>query len=156
LHGEGNPLPEHLLLAILLLPWAQARFNLANRAPESREAVAFARTLRAEVDSRLEHLNVKRASREEITSLLVNFPTFVRHGAEQPWPAWLKRKSYFADGLLLFALYQEALGGLPAPKPESSPLPRLAKSRSGKNRPPRPENRTPAFTAKKGGIFGLK
>jgi poly(A) polymerase len=159
LHGEGNPLPEHLLLSILLLPWAQARFNLANRAPESREAVAFARTLRGEVDSRLEHLNVKRASREEITSLLVNFPTFVRHGAEQAWPAWLKRKSYFADGLLLFALYQEAIGGLPArlaQKDEPSPLPRLAKSRSGKKRPPRPESRTPAFTAKKGGIFGLK
>jgi len=160
LHTEGTPLPEHLLLAVLLLPWAQARFNLANLPAEGREA--FARTLRTEVDSHLEHLNVKRASREEITLLLVNFPLFVRHGAEQSWPAWLKRKSYFSDGLLLFQLYQEALGGAPADlavQPESLPSPYAPKSprpRTGKARPARPESRTPAFTGKKGGIFGLK
>jgi len=160
LYGEEKPLPEHLLFAVLMLPWAQARFNLLNLAAEGREAAAFARTLRAEVDSQLEHLNVKRASREEITLLLVNLPAFARHGAEQSWPAWLKRKSYFPEGLLLFQLYQEALGGSPAdlaPRPESSPhTPRSSKPRSGKTRPPRPESRTPAFTGKKGGIFGLK
>ncbi|MCX5865353.1 MAG: polya polymerase, partial [Deltaproteobacteria bacterium] len=150
-------------LAVLLLPWAQARFDLVNQAAEGREAFTFSRTLRAEVDAHLEHLNVKRASREEITSLLVNLPTFVRHGAEQTWPAWLKRKSYFPDGLLLFQLYQEALGGSPAdlaPQPESSAssprAPRSNKPRTGKPRPPRSESRTPAFSGKKGGIFGLK
>ena len=163
LHGEGSPLPEHLLLAVLLLPWAQARFDLVNQAAEGREAFTFSRTLRAEVDGHLEHLNVKRASREEITSLLVNLPAFVRHGTEQTWPAWLKRKSYFPDGLFLFQLYQEALGGSPAdlavrPEPAaSSPhAPRSGKLRTGKSRPPRSESRIPAFSGKKGGIFGLK
>ncbi|MBU2537425.1 MAG: poly(A) polymerase, partial [Proteobacteria bacterium] len=99
LHGEGTPLPEHLLLAVLMLPWAQARFNLVNTPTEGRETFNFSRTLRAQIDSQLEHLNVKRASREEITSLLVNLPVFVRHGAEQSWPGWLKRKSYFPDGM---------------------------------------------------------
>ncbi len=160
LHGQGKPLPEHLLLAVLMLPWAQARFNLVNQSAEGREAFAFSRTLRSQVDSQLEHLNVKRASREEITSLLVNLPVFTRHAAEQAWPGWLKRKSYFGDGLLLFQLYQEALGGSPAnlaPRPEtSSNPPRSDKSRTGKTRQPRPESRTPAFSGKKGGIFGLK
>ncbi|MFA6498567.1 MAG: poly(A) polymerase [Desulfurivibrionaceae bacterium] len=163
LHGEGSPLPEHLLLAVLLLPWAQARFDLVNQTAEGREAFTFSRTLRTEIDGHLEHLNVKRASREEITSLLVNLPAFVRHGAEQTWPAWLKRKSYFPDGLLLFQLYQEALGGSPADltvRPDSatsSPhAPRSGKPRTGKPRSPRSESRTPAFSGKKGGIFGLK
>ena len=159
LHGEGAPLPEHLLLAVLMLPWAQARFNLMSLPAEGREAFTFSRALRAEVDAHLEHLNVKRASREEITSLLVNLPVFIRHGAEQIWPGWLKRKSYFTDGLLLFQLYQEALGGSPADpaeRPESSAPPRSGKPRTGKPRQPRSENRTPAFSGKKGGIFGLK
>jgi len=159
LHGEGSPLSEHLLLALLMLPWAQARFNLLNLQAESREAFTFSRTLRTQIDVHLEHLNVKRASREEITSLLVNLPAFVRHGAEQDWPGWLKRKSYFSDGLLFFHLYQEALGGAPANlalQPESCSSPKIVKSRTGKPRPPRPESRTPAFSGKKGGIFGLK
>jgi poly(A) polymerase len=159
LHSEGTPLPEHLLLALLLLPWAQARFDLLHPPAEGRETFAFSRTLRAEVDSQLEHLNVKRASREEITSLLVNLPAFIRHGTEQAWPGWLKRKSYFPDGLLLFQLYQEALGGSPAEpaaRLEAPAPPRSGRSRSGKPRPPRSESRTPAFTGKKGGIFGLK
>ena len=159
LHSEGKPLPEHLLLALLLLPWAQARFDLLHPPAEGRETFAFSRALRAEVDSQLEHLNVKRASREEITSLLVNLPVFIRHGAEQAWPGWLKRKSYFPDGLLLFQLYQEALGGSPAElaaRAEPPASPRSGKPRSGKTRPHRSESRTPAFTGKKGGIFGLK
>lgn len=159
LHGEGKPLPEHLLLALFLLPWAQARFDLLRPPAEGREAFAFSRTLRADVDAQLEHLNVKRASREEITSLLVNLPVFVRHGAAQAWPGWLKRKSYFPDGLLLFQLYQEALGGSPADpasQPEPPASPRSGKPRSGKTRSHRSESRTPAFTGKKGGIFGLK
>lgn len=159
LHGEGNPLPEHLLLAILMLPWAQARFNLVNTPTEGRETFNFSRTLRTQIDSQLEHLNVKRASREEITSLLVNLPVFVRHGTEQSWPGWLKRKSYFPDGLLLFQIYQEALGGSPAnlaPQPEPSPAHRSGKIRTDKKRQPRSESRNPAFSGKKGGIFGLK
>ena len=160
LHASGNPLPEHLLLAALLLPWAQARFDLLHLPAEGRETFAFSRTLRTQIDAQLEHLNVKLASREEITSLLVNLPVFVRHGAEQAWPGWLKRKSYFPDGLLLFQLYQEALGGSPAadlaPRPESAAPPRSTKPRTGKPRQPRSESRTPAFSGKKGGIFGLK
>jgi len=159
LHASGNPLPEHLLLAALLLPWAQARFDLLHLPAEGRETGAFSRTLRTQIDARLEHLNVKRASREEITSLLVNLPVFVRHGAEQAWPGWLKRKSYFPDGLLLFQLYQEALGGSPAdlaPRAEPAAPPRSTKPRTGKPRQPRAESRTPAFSGKKGGIFGLK
>lgn len=159
LHASGSPLPEHLLLAALLLPWAQARFDLLHLSTEGRETFAFSRTLRSQIDAQLEHLNVKRASREEITSLLVNLPVFVRHGAEQAWPGWLKRKSYFPDGLLFFQLYQEALGGSPAdlaPRAESTAPPRSTKSRTGKPRQPRAESRTPAFSGKKGGIFGLK
>jgi len=90
---------------------------------------------------------------------LVNLPAFVRHGAEQDWPGWLKRKSYFSDGLLFFHLYQEALGGAPANlalQPESPVSPRSVKPRTGKPRPLRSESRTPAFSGKKGGIFGLK
>jgi poly(A) polymerase len=160
LHGEGKPLPEHLLLAVIMLPWAQVRFDLLHPPAEGRESFAFSRTLRTQVDAQLQHLNVKRASREEITSLLVNLPTFVRHGAEQNWPGWLKRKSYFPDGLLFFQVYQEALGGSPADLTQTEAAPsspqRNGKPRTGKARSLRSESRTPAFSGKKGGIFGLK
>lgn len=163
LHREGGPLPEHILLSALMLPWAQAEFNLPALALKGQEAFAFSRKLRNRIDALLEHLNVKKASREAMVLLLVNLPLFVRHSKEQVWPGWLKKKSYFQEGLFLFQIFQEALGG---PRVSSPPVKVIASTVSEvsparepvekKRSRPRPEGRTPAFSLRKGGIFGLK
>ena len=162
LHGEGPPLPEHILFSALLLPWAQAEYDLLALALKGQEAFSFSRKLRNRIDTLLEHLNVKKASREAIALLLVNLPVFMRHGREQDWPNWLKKKSYFKEGLLLFHICQEAQGG-PKISPPAGIQAEIASAarpeREGKAKRrshPRPEGRTPSFTRRKGGIFGLK
>lgn len=162
LHTEGPPLPEHILLSALMLPWAQAEFQLSTLALKGQEAFAFSRTLRDRIDVILEHLNVKKASREAIVLLLVNLPAFVQHSQEQIWPNWLKKKGYFQEGLLFFQICQEALGGSPTTAPARVQVSAAPEARQGravkakKSSHPRPEGRTPSFTGRKGGIFGLK
>lgn len=162
LHYAGSPLPEPLLFAAILLPWAEAALSLLAGQRKGAEGIAFSRTLRSQIDEYLTHLNLKKASREEIAMLLGNLPLFVRYGAGQSLPAWLKGKSYFSDGQLFFQLYQEARGGSPVSvvnRPESPP-PVVSGQRTERKkegfRSQRGEARTPAFSRKKGGIFGLK
>jgi hypothetical protein len=145
-----------------MLPWAQAEFQLSTLALKGQEAFAFSRTLRDRIDVILEHLNVKKASREAIVLLLVNLPAFVQHSQEQIWPNWLKKKGYFQEGLLFFQICQEALGGSPTTAPARVQVSAAPEARQGravkakKSSHPRPEGRTPSFTGRKGGIFGLK
>jgi len=161
LHAQETPLPEELLFTLLLLPWGLERFNLREYEARGKEAVAFFQNLRGQVEAGLEHLNIKRAIKEEVCLLLSNFPVFFKHGKGQPWPGWLKKKSYYPDGLLLFSLYQEAAGGSPVPA-ASLPEPPAATPRQRPERKKesfrshRGEARTPAFSRKKGGVFGLK
>lgn len=157
LQGE-RPLPEQILLAILLLPWAQAESSLLTLEMKGQEAFSFSRKIRGQIDAILEHLNVKRASREAIVALLVNLPVFLRYGKEKNWPGWLRKKSYFADCRLFCQIYLEAAGGPQVavePKAEIEPEPLAPRSRVRK-RPARRSNRTPALGKRKGSIFGLK
>lgn len=156
LHVENQePLPEHILLTLLMLPWALKKFDLMNLNLKGHEAFNLSRQIRADLDSLLEHLSIKRASKEDITSLLVNLPVFARHDQDKGWPKWLSRKSYFSDGKLLLQILREAQGG-PAVSmrvevaKQAKPAPRTRK-RSGKRR----SSRSPAYARKKGGIFGL-
>ncbi len=89
---------------------------------------AFAKATRTKIDHNLQHLNVKKAQKEALTRLLLNLPIFIRYGDNEKWPAWLTRKSYFADGLLFFRLYQEATGG-PVVPGETVPQPKPAPTR---------------------------
>ncbi|MGV1100795.1 polynucleotide adenylyltransferase PcnB [Thiovibrio sp. JS02] len=155
---KEKPLAEQILLAVLMLPWAQAKFSLLSLDLKGQDAFAFSRKMRNQIDAELTHLNVKRASKEAIASLLVNLPVFLRQGKEKDWPGWLRKKSYFGDGLLFYRIYLEATGGplvesLPAA--EALPAPEKTKSR-GRKRPHRRGNRTPSLARRKGSIFGLK
>ncbi|HIJ78388.1 MAG: poly(A) polymerase [Desulfobulbaceae bacterium] len=154
LHNEGQPLPDHLLIACLMLPWAQTKFNLINLRFKGQEAYAFSRDLRDHLDKLLEHLSINRATRETITSLLANLPIFIQYADERDWPKWLSRKSYFENGRLFLQIFQESQGGSAAniqlveKLPERKSKPRKRSGRRG--------SRNATFTSKKGGIFGLK
>lgn len=155
---EGKALADEMFFALLLLPWAMAEFDLLSHSSQKGgEGFRFTRRLREALDANLEHLGIKRASKEEITLLLANLPLFALHVADKEWPRWLARKSYFQRGLTFHDFYQAAAAGTPLPEiaaPEEVAPARPKRRRSGGGRRRGP--RTAAFAATKGGIFGLK
>jgi poly(A) polymerase len=156
-------LPNEFLLALLLLPWAITRFNFIRRELQGTEAYQFSKQLRGELDLEIgAQLNLPRATRQEIVSLIGSMPVFLEHEKKGAWPHWLTKKSYFKRSLLFYHFYQESMGGaaigsdlldlppLPTPPQKSRPAPQ------GK-RPARPGITGPAFSSDApGGIFGFK
>ena len=154
LHEKGQPLPEHLMVAILMLPWAQSKFDLIALKLKGQEASAFSKELRGHLDNLLEHLSIRRSTKDAITSLLTNLPVFVDNDNSKGWPKWLSRKSYFEDGRLFLQIFQESQGGAAADIQLVAKLPeRKSKPRK---RPARRSSRNATFSSNKGGIFGLK
>jgi poly(A) polymerase len=154
LYEQGQPLPDHILLAILMLPWAQNKFDLLGLKLKGKDASAFSRELRGHLDKLLEHLSIKRSTKEAITSLLANLPVFALHHNGKGWPKWLTRKSYFEEGRLFLQIFQESQGGAKANIQLVEKLPKR-KSKPRK-RPARRGSRNATFSGKKGGIFGIK
>ncbi|MEA2084302.1 MAG: poly(A) polymerase [Thermodesulfobacteriota bacterium] len=155
LHAQARQIPDHMIMSLILMPWAEAEKGLTSVKRKGREAFIFSRELRAYIGSAFSHLNIKRAMIEGITTLLSNFPAFQQHEKDHSWPAWFKKKSYFQEGLLFYGLCCESQGGK---KVGSQMLPAFsrqkrkpAKHSSGRG------NRGPAFDIKsKGGVFGFK
>jgi poly(A) polymerase len=166
--AAGKTPTEEIIFALLLLPWAEARFQLLASRPDRAAAYRFSRQLRDDLDEILVPLNIKRHTKEALAVLLANLPLLLAHGAEpeaaagkkEPqWPRWLVRKGYFPRCQAFYELYLAAIAGgeLPASIAEVAAAPPLAAPK--KVRPPRPgrrEGRAPAFVKKKGGIFGLR
>ena len=163
LHTQGKlPLPDHILLAILLLPWAAAEMNLLDLRLKGGEAYRLSKKIRNRLDLILEPLCVKRGTKEALGMLLANITLFLGHDQLEALPKWLKKKSYFRECLLLFEIYRESRGnGLVS-------LPKMAPDTTSGERPAIPvkkgafrsdggRSRGPAFARKsRGGIFGLK
>ena len=164
---QAEPLPEPMLLALLLLPYAISRLDLLVER-SGAEFFTYSRQVRGALDDLLGRLNIKRMDKEVITGLLVNLITFEKHSSRGAWPKKLQRKSYFEQGLQFFQLYREGTGGQAAeviPLPAKKTRDRAQKKEQGKEqkkaarsgRKYRPGGRTPAFARKtKGGVFGLK
>ncbi|OGQ97524.1 MAG: poly(A) polymerase [Deltaproteobacteria bacterium RIFOXYD12_FULL_57_12] len=164
IHGQGALLPDHLLLALLLLPWAKAELNLAAAPQKGPQAHQFSRLLRARIDEILVPLNISRAVKEVVALLLANLPLFEqedRKGSEGGWPKWLKKKSYFKDCERFYRLLHE-VDRSPQPLAPIDPelvneITRPASRKSAKRRPSHRGSRGPAFASNSGGgIFGLK
>jgi poly(A) polymerase len=157
LHGKGNYIPEHMLLGLLLLPWARQTFPFlsSNGEKKSGDAYAMSRSIRQELDTNLLHLNLKKAIREQIAGLLSHLPLFSSNDRDK-WPRWLSKKSYFKERSHFYMMYKEAYGGQPVEikmVAKSSGKP-TKKKKSGPSR----GGRRPAFSIKeqKGGVFGFK
>ncbi|MDZ7640620.1 MAG: poly(A) polymerase [Desulfurivibrio sp.] len=156
--GTGE-ISEELLLSMLLLPWAQARFGLPERQLSRAEAYKFSRQLRAELDEILAPLNIKRSNKEGMAVLLSNLPLLVHNcpAKGEQWPRWLSRKGYFERCRAFYELYLAALAEQPPPAAITKAMapPPAAKKRDRPASRPRPRGgRSPAHA--KGGIFGLK
>lgn len=155
LRGEGQPLPEHILLALVCVPWAQEEMGLVATVDPGRQSHQRTQELSAALAVHLEHLNIKRAVRDQMAGLLATLPVFYQHAGKGDWPAWLARKSYFDTGIMFCRLYQEALGEA---EPEPLAFEPLKSTRSPRKRPPRRRGRGAAIVTQStgGGIFGFK
>ncbi|MBW6520498.1 MAG: polya polymerase [Desulfoarculaceae bacterium] len=159
----GQRLANEFLLALLLLPWANTRFDLIRMEPKGPAAHQLGKQLRDSLDLEIgTQLNLPRASRQEIITLIGNLPLFLQHQEKGSWPQWLTRKSYFKNCLLFYHFYLESTGGLPVPEslldimPPPIPV-RAPRSGYREKRASRPGTSGPAFASDApGGIFGFK
>ena len=169
LHGLGNDkrqvvIPEYMLFAALLLPWAIRRFNLLEVEMRGKGYHLLNRKIRADLDAYIgEQFNVKRMAKDALAILLVNLPTFHQLENGGNMPKWLKRKSYYHDCTRFYAIYRESLGMGEEVEPQSF----FREQEQPEAVVIKPENEerskktgrggvNPAFSSKKQGVFGLR
>lgn len=158
-------IPDYMLVTLLVLPWVEARFHLLQQQLKGPAHYHFSKEIRQTLDELFgEHFNLKRMAKDSMTTLLVNLPAFNQFARHGNWPNWLRKKSYFRDGLSFFSLYREAREGVladvqpftvaaPAPDQDFFPPPEI---RSGENGSTGRKGSRPAFTNRKRGVFGLR
>ncbi len=154
-------LANDFLLALILVPWANARFDLVRQRLKGAAAFRFSKILREELDKELGvQLNLRRSIRQEMVILLSNLPQFLRYHENNSWPKWIKKKSYFKSCSLFCELYSESLTGnqadLKLPSLQRERRSDTAKHSRSKGRGKRRKGYNPAFSSKKKGVFGLK
>ncbi|MDH3348144.1 MAG: polya polymerase [Desulfobulbaceae bacterium] len=149
---------DNLLLASLLAPWIHSKFDakekLVGAAHHNRS-----RELRNLLDMAIgERFNLKRAVKENITTLFVNLTHLIRHSEDKNWPKWLQKKSYFTDCSKFFEIYSEVRGGK-----EIKNLSFREEPIADNVLPPVVNGRgrgyqgvMPTFSSSPGGIFGLR
>jgi poly(A) polymerase len=104
-------LPDALLFAALLLPWACQRFNLPETNVRGPGFQQLSNTIREEIDLHFgEPFNVQRMARDSLATLLINLSTIHHARVQGDDPKWLKKKSYYADSSRFYAIYLEAQG----------------------------------------------
>ncbi len=168
--SEPVKIPESVLLAALLLPWACQRFNLPETNVRGAVFHALSRTIREDVEHYFgAPFNVQRMAKESITTLLINLSTFHHARSQGDDPNWLRRKSYYKDCSRFYDLYRESQG-VEAVKAERFVAPRQSEEES--QEPPEAVSEVqtktevskgrgrggvnPAFSSTQHGVFGLR
>lgn len=153
LHSRDRLIPDHLLLAIILIPWARNSFPLLQEKITRKATFDISRDIKNELESNMQHLNIKRGDKEHIAGLLANLSLFSSEKSKGKWPRWLTKKSYFREGAQFYKIYREALTGIPAEDLKFAPVPGRAKSRKRS----RAGYKNVAFAPNtKGGVFGFR
>jgi len=161
---RANQLPDYFLLALILIPWADSRYNIFSQQHTSSALHQIAKKIRNDIDQEIgQQLNLRRSLRQEASSLLSNLAVLLQYQDTNLWPKWLKNKSYFPKAALLHSCYMEAMFGAP-----SLDIPSLERQTGAiieiEEEPAKPSRQReeyrrgrPAFSSKsKGGIFGFK
>jgi poly(A) polymerase len=158
LRAEGVVFDDDFLLSLLLLPWARKTFPELATSLKIGEAFALCRRIRDALKKGLSHIDIKRATKENIASKLGLLPLFEQNVSVKGWPAWLKKKSYFHDNLPFYLMSAEAGGGeLVDVSVFPQPVQRKERPRPTGKRTKR-RGRGPAWSKskQKGGVFGFK
>lgn len=164
LWAKGVVFSDDIFLSLLLLPWARKTYPEYAAPMKIGEAFALSRRIRDDLKQDLAHIDIKRATKEQIAAKLGMLPLFEHNASAKGWPHWLQKKSYFKENLLFYLLCAEAGGGelvddsiCPKAKPiqqrrdRARPRPTGKKSRSRRGRGP-----AWSTSKKKGGVFGFK
>jgi poly(A) polymerase len=150
---------DYFHLAFLLIPWATIKFNIVDINPKGPQLYQLSKNIREEINETIGmHLNLRRSTRQEITTLLAHLPILIHNRGQKTWPKWLKRKSYFNKCRLLFRYYREVFEDVPVPDScISVTLPdEERRQRFQKQAKSRKQGR-PAFSKnRRGGVFGFK
>lgn len=155
-------LDNDFLLALLLIPWANAQFDLVRQNLKGAAAFRFSKILREQLDKDLGvQLNLRRSIRQEMVTLLSTLPQLLRYQENHSWPKWLKKKSYFKSCSLFCELYSESITGTEATLQFSSSKqehrrPHRETDPRSTGRKGREKRCRPAFSSTKKGVFGLK
>ncbi|CAK8713688.1 MAG: poly(A) polymerase [Candidatus Electronema aureum] len=160
---------DALLFALLLYPWAKRRFGMPQQ--DAKAARQLAQAVRDGLDEAFStRLNLPRATLDTITILFVNGSVFLECARSGSWPAWLKKKSYFAACSRFGICLREAEDGEPAdlshfvkvlppsnrPAPEQRATAVLINPERGGNGSSGGSGYNPAFSSSPEGIFGLR
>ncbi|MCL2789650.1 MAG: poly(A) polymerase [Desulfobulbus sp.] len=161
-------IPEHLLFASLLLPWARERFGLPETNVRGANFHHLSRAIRKEIDLGFgEPFNVQRMAKEFLTTLLINLSTFHHARSQGDDPKWLKRKSYYRDCSRFYDIYLESQG-IPAVTAERfaveggneaevvAVMPPVTEGGEGGAKGKGRNGMNPAFSSAKTGVFGLR
>jgi len=152
-----TPKSDPFLLSLLIIPYAEQKYQLFSEKRSSATLYQFGKKLRADIDQELaQPLNLARAVRQEIAALLTQLATLLHQRTTTGWPKWLRGKSYFAGTAFLCHLYLEAMG-------EETTLAKMKSleiSEPFPVSPPKPVTLPkPALlltSKRQGGIFGLR
>ncbi|MEK6195456.1 MAG: polya polymerase, partial [Deltaproteobacteria bacterium] len=149
-----------LLFAFLLIPWATIHFDIIERKLQGPQLYQLAKQIREALNETIgQSLNLRRSTRQEITTLLAHLPLLIQTRVQKNWPKWLKRKSYFQKCKLLYLYYLEAIEQEMVPDAHFSGSPTVEHTvEKGRNRSKNSKRKgRPAFSAnRRGGVFGFK
>lgn len=163
--GNCLDIPDHFLLALLLLPWALDKFDLLGKRQKGQAYYHLSREIRFTVDEMFaQGFNLKRMAKESIVILLMNLATFAQYHGNGKWPKWLRHKSYFNDCLRFYGLLAEAQGISSADdrlfmvkrNGKDNIHPRGNRNGRGNGKSGGRRGSRPAFTQRTKGVFGLR
>ncbi len=161
--GKQVDIPDAMLFAVLLLPWAIRYFKLLETVFRGRTYHQLSRKIREKIDAYIgQPYNMKRMAKDSIATLLINLPTFHNNARNGKIPKWLYKKSYYRDCSRFYSIYQESIG-LNTVNTEDFFLQKKDKTfvnlktiKSVKNGSAGRKGLNPAFSSKESGVFGLR
>ena len=161
--GNNNNMgrqPTFFMLALILIPWAESKYSLFSEQRKGAQLFQISKQIRADLNTSIGvELNLRRSLRQEMVTLLINLSSLIHNRADNSWPKWLRKKSYFKKCSLFYQYYIEIIEGKHVTEcdlqsktePPAEPLKTLParKRTSGKTKP--------AFAPSiNGGVFGFK
>ncbi len=151
--------PDYFMLALILIPWAEAHYSIFSQKLKGSALFQTGRKIRSDIDREIgAQLNLSRAIRQEITTLLTNLSSLIHNRQNGSWPKWLRKKSYFKQCSLFYQCYIEAVSGEKAQDTtfEAAPITHNPTKPAPHKNSPDKRNR-PAFAPRsQKGIFGFK
>lgn len=153
--------PEDFLFALLLTPWMENEFKLYSQHIKGAPLFQLSKQIRTKIDQTIgTDLNLRRSTRQEIVTLIINLAQLLHNRQKNGWPKWLQKKSYYKKCSFLYHVYLETKQQSTVELDTLLQNNSRPKTGTAEKQPPQKSSPTkyrPAFSPKTaGGIFGFK